>query len=97
MLEALAEHWDGPMSLALFLSDSEARQFLHFTLHSPVISGRRNIGYHVIYKSQYSDVSTGSCDGCYGVYTIVTTGVIPCQLFTECCSKECQHRLCVSQ
>lgn len=57
MLEALAEHWDGPMSLALFLSDGEAQQFLHFVLHSPVISKRRNIGFHVVYKSQYTAVS----------------------------------------
>lgn len=57
MLEALAEHWDGPMSLALFLSDGEAQQFLHFVLHSPVISKRKNIGFHVVYKSQYTAVS----------------------------------------
>lgn len=57
MLEALAEHWDGPMSLALHLSDSEAQQFLHYVIHSPVISNRRNIGFHIVYKSHYDNVS----------------------------------------
>ena len=56
MLEAIAEHWQGPMSLALFLADSEAQQFLQFVLHSPVISRRSNIGFHVVYKSQYTGV-----------------------------------------
>lgn len=45
MVEALCKHWPGPISLALYLSDSEVQQFLAFTLNSEVLSKRRNIGY----------------------------------------------------
>ncbi|XP_003746329.1 LARGE xylosyl- and glucuronyltransferase 2 [Galendromus occidentalis] len=50
MVEALCKHWSGPISLALYLSDSEVQQFLSFTLNSEVLSKRRNIGYHIVYR-----------------------------------------------
>lgn len=50
MLEALCRHWPGPMSLALYLTDEEAQQFLHFVETSPVLSVRKDVAYHVVYR-----------------------------------------------
>uniref|UniRef100_A0A8C6MYF8 LARGE xylosyl- and glucuronyltransferase 2 n=1 Tax=Mus spicilegus TaxID=10103 RepID=A0A8C6MYF8_MUSSI len=50
MLEALCRHWPGPMSLALYLTDEEAQQFLHFVEMSPVLSMRKDVAYHVVYR-----------------------------------------------
>ncbi|XP_028634394.1 LARGE xylosyl- and glucuronyltransferase 2 isoform X4 [Grammomys surdaster] len=50
MLEALCRHWSGPMSLALYLTDAEAQQFLHFVEMSPVLSARKDVAYHVVYR-----------------------------------------------
>lgn len=50
MLETLCQHWPGPISLALYMSDAEAQQFLRYALSSKVLMSRRNIGYHVVYK-----------------------------------------------
>ena len=40
----------GPISLALYLTDTEADQFQGFVSESDVLSSRKNIGYHVVYK-----------------------------------------------
>ena len=40
----------GPISLALYMSDAEAQQFLRYTLSSDVLMKRKNVGYHVVYK-----------------------------------------------
>uniref|UniRef100_A0A8D2JMM7 LARGE xylosyl- and glucuronyltransferase 2 n=1 Tax=Sciurus vulgaris TaxID=55149 RepID=A0A8D2JMM7_SCIVU len=50
MLEALCRHWPGPMSLALYLTDTEAQQFLRFVEASPVLSARQDVAYHVVYR-----------------------------------------------
>ncbi|XP_071505018.1 xylosyl- and glucuronyltransferase LARGE1-like [Diadema antillarum] len=50
MLEAICKHWEGPISLALYMSDAEAQQFLRYALSSEVLMARKNIGYHVVYK-----------------------------------------------
>lgn len=50
MLEALCRHWPGPMSLALYLTDAEAQQFLHFVEASAVLSARQDVAYHVVYR-----------------------------------------------
>lgn len=54
MLEMLCVHWPGPISLALYMSDAEAQQFLRFALSSKVLMSRRNIGYHIVYKDGVS-------------------------------------------
>ncbi|XP_069714242.1 xylosyl- and glucuronyltransferase LARGE2 [Phaenicophaeus curvirostris] len=50
MLEAICKHWVGPISLALYMSDAEAQQFLRYAQASEVLSTRHNIAYHIVYK-----------------------------------------------
>ncbi|KAL4642033.1 glycosyltransferase-like protein LARGE2 [Arapaima gigas] len=50
MLEAICNHWEGPISLALYMSDAEAQQFLRYAQASDVLKNRKNIGYHIVYK-----------------------------------------------
>lgn len=50
MLEAICKHWEGPISLALYLSDAEAQQFLRYAQGSDVLMSRGNVGYHIVYK-----------------------------------------------
>lgn len=38
------------MSLALYMTDAEAQQFADFITDSEILSVRRNVGYHVVYK-----------------------------------------------
>ena len=42
------------MSLALYLSDAEADQFVHFAQNSDVLRNRKNVGFHVVYKEGVS-------------------------------------------
>ena len=55
MVEDLCRHWSGPMSLALYLSDSEADQFVHFAQASEAIKDRHNIGFHIVYRDPHQD------------------------------------------
>ena len=50
MLELMCRHWEGPMSIAVFANDSEVSSLLDLIGSSPVISSRRNIAYHIVYK-----------------------------------------------
>ncbi|RWS09293.1 glycosyltransferase-like protein LARGE1, partial [Dinothrombium tinctorium] len=50
MVEALCKHWEGPVSLALYLSDSEVQQFFGYVMDSEKLRERKNIGYHIVYK-----------------------------------------------
>lgn len=50
MVELICSEWEGPISLALYLSDADAQQLLAYVHSSAVLSARRNIGYHVVYK-----------------------------------------------
>ena len=44
------------MSLALYLSDAEADQFVHFAQSSDVLKNRKNIGFHIVYKEGVSNI-----------------------------------------
>ncbi|CAC5385785.1 LARGE [Mytilus coruscus] len=58
MLETICRHWEGPISLALHMSDAEAQQFLRYAQESEVLMQRKNIGYHVVYRDgQYYPVN----------------------------------------
>uniref|UniRef100_A0A3Q3AJP8 LARGE xylosyl- and glucuronyltransferase 2 n=1 Tax=Kryptolebias marmoratus TaxID=37003 RepID=A0A3Q3AJP8_KRYMA len=50
MLEAICKHWEGPISLALYMSDAEAQQFLRYAQASEILKKRKNVGYHIVYK-----------------------------------------------
>lgn len=50
MVESVCAQWTGPVSLALYLSDAEADQFVKFAQNSDVLSKRQNVGYHVVYR-----------------------------------------------
>ncbi|GFN86741.1 large xylosyl- and glucuronyltransferase 2 [Plakobranchus ocellatus] len=50
MLEMICKHWEGPIEVALYMSDAEAQQFLRFAMGSDTIMGRKNIGYHIVYR-----------------------------------------------
>ena len=50
MIENVCRLWEGPISLALYLSDAEAGQFEDYVAESECLSGRNNIGYHVVFK-----------------------------------------------
>ncbi|XP_076012141.1 xylosyl- and glucuronyltransferase LARGE2s [Genypterus blacodes] len=50
MLEAICKHWEGPISLALYMSDAEAQQFLRYAQASEVLKSRKNVGYHIVYR-----------------------------------------------
>ncbi|XP_065205204.1 xylosyl- and glucuronyltransferase LARGE2s-like [Planococcus citri] len=50
MLEMLCQYWEGPISLALYISDAEAQQLLSYISDSDALKARTNIGYHVVYK-----------------------------------------------
>ncbi|XP_061133355.1 xylosyl- and glucuronyltransferase LARGE2s isoform X3 [Syngnathus typhle] len=50
MLEAICKHWEGPISLALYMSDAEGQQFLRYAQASEVLKNRKNVGYHIVYK-----------------------------------------------
>lgn len=50
LIEELSKHWKGPISLALYMSDSEAHSFLGYILDSELLKNRKNIGFHIVYK-----------------------------------------------
>jgi hypothetical protein len=44
------------------MSDAEAQQFLSYALSSEILSSRKNIGYHVVYKEGVSIDAVTSLD-----------------------------------
>lgn len=57
MLETICKHWEGPISLALYMSDAEAQQFLRYAQGSETLMTRKNIGYHVVFKDGVSGLT----------------------------------------
>merc|ERR1719354_1409737 len=47
-LEGLLAAWSGPISLALYLTDSEAARFTQLYQSSPLMKNRRNVGSHSV-------------------------------------------------
>ncbi|CAI8027814.1 LARGE xylosyl- and glucuronyltransferase 2 [Geodia barretti] len=50
MLEPMCRHWTGPMSIAVVANDTGVSNLLNTINSSPIISSRKNIAYHVVYK-----------------------------------------------
>ncbi|XP_077292472.1 xylosyl- and glucuronyltransferase LARGE2s-like [Arctopsyche grandis] len=50
-VEELSSHWEGPMSLAFYISDAESQELLTFVEDwSELLKKRKNIAYHLVYK-----------------------------------------------
>ena len=47
----------GPISLALYMSDSEAQEFLSYVHSSKELATRKNVGYHVVFKEGVSNTA----------------------------------------
>ena len=56
MLETICKHWEGPISLALYMSDAEAQQFLRYAQASETLMKRKDIAYHIVYKDGVSSL-----------------------------------------
>jgi len=54
MLERLCNHWPGPISVTLYMTDEEAYEFRRHVMRTPVLRFRRNIAYHIVYKEGVS-------------------------------------------
>ncbi|KAI3376986.1 hypothetical protein L3Q82_000033 [Scortum barcoo] len=70
MLEAICKHWEGPISLALYMSDAEAQQFLRYAQASEVLKNRKNVGYHIVYKEDVDFLPM------YGLYDYLRKSVV---------------------
>ena len=50
LVEVASKHWDGPMSLAIQVTDSQVQQVIDFVSQSELLSQRKNIAYHLLFK-----------------------------------------------
>ena len=50
MLEKVCAYWKGPVSAAIFLSDYETLQLIHYTSMSDVFRKRKNIAFHIVFR-----------------------------------------------
>jgi hypothetical protein len=54
MVELLCAQWPGPISLSIYISDAEAAQLESFAVNSEVLTNRKNLAVHVVYKEGVS-------------------------------------------
>ena len=80
ILKLLCKHWDGPISLALYMFDAEAPQLLRYVMQTAVLRSRRNIAYHIVYKDGVS------------LYCFLTLLVSDKQVFYKLSLDECQMK-----
>ena len=50
VLDELAKHWPGPISVAIYLPEQELNLLLQSIRDSENLARRRNIGYHLVFK-----------------------------------------------
>ena len=50
LVEKVSRHWDGPMSLAIHVADSEVEKVIDLVSKSEILSLRKNIAYHLLFK-----------------------------------------------
>jgi len=48
--EIISEHWNGPMSLAIEVTDSQVQLVFDFVSTSELLSQRKNIAYHLLFR-----------------------------------------------
>ena len=51
MLEKLCSFWNGPVSAAVFVSDFETSQLINFVSQSNVLTDRKNVAYHLVFRN----------------------------------------------
>lgn len=50
ILEALCLHWEGPLSISLYATDSEAQYIVQYLQRSEILKHSRKLGLHIVYK-----------------------------------------------
>ena len=50
LVEKASKHWNGPMSLAIEVTDSQVQLVFDFVSTSELLSQRKNIAYHLLFK-----------------------------------------------
>ena len=50
LAERASIHWNGPMSLAIHVIDAQVQQVIDFVSKSELLSQRKNIAYHLLFK-----------------------------------------------
>ncbi len=50
LFETLLSHWKGPISAAVYVSDTELAQVLHYASLSQQFASRTNIAIHAVFK-----------------------------------------------
>ncbi len=50
ILEPLCIHWEGPLSISLYLSDSETQYIMQYLQRSETLRRRINLALHIVYK-----------------------------------------------
>ena len=50
LLETISKKWEGPMSIAFNIKDSEVGSILKYIKRSPILVNRTNISYHLMYS-----------------------------------------------
>ena len=50
LLERILENWDGPASVAIHVTDSQAKEVVDFLLHSKSLQHRVNVSYHFLFR-----------------------------------------------
>ena len=50
LLERILGHWDGPASVAIHVTDSQAQGVVDFLLHSTLLQHRENVSYHFLFR-----------------------------------------------
>lgn len=51
MVEELTKHWEGPISLTLYVTDPEFQQANKYLENSEILQERTNIAYHAVFKN----------------------------------------------
>ena len=50
LLEKVLNHWDGPASVAIHVTDSQVQSVVDFLLDSESLRERRNVSYHLVFR-----------------------------------------------
>ena len=50
LIERSLTNWDGPVSIAIQVTDSQVPEVIDFILNSPILRERKNISYHLLFR-----------------------------------------------